>query len=105
MGSAILLTALISSAPPIVGSDQTTAFERSLRAEFRAASIQHCVSTVKTRAAAGFDVAQICACATDKVLAAKSVAERNKPSSEVNLMSVMMACIMLHPPQTRAIKP
>lgn len=95
------IAALFASAATAQGAMYTDEYDKAFRAAFRAGSIKQCVA----RGAKEFptlDLTPTCACATDTLLANKSVQElksfaRNEAARE-EMKSQIMQCLASDPP-------
>jgi hypothetical protein len=79
----------------------SAAYEKSYRAAFRSKSIEQCVATASNATAAGYDPTPTCTCATDALLATKTVQELTDLSgdrSSAALQAVTAPCLKSHPP-------
>lgn len=82
-----------------------SAFETGFRQSYRVKFIDTCATGAKqsavqsgNTAAAGLDYAPLCACAADRLLATKSVAELMRGPSEADQLAVTQQCLREHPP-------
>lgn len=77
------------------------AYEKSYRIAFRSKSIEQCVQSASNAAATGYDITSICTCATDALLATKTVQELTDLSGDNSgaaLQAVTAQCLKSHPP-------
>ena len=77
------------------------AYEESYRIAFRSKSIEQCVQSASNATAAGYDITSICTCATDALLATKTVQELTDLSgdnSSAAFEAVTAQCLKSHPP-------
>jgi hypothetical protein len=111
-----LLALLLTSAP--VGQSSTsgdyqaaydqafqTAYDKAFRSSFRIRSIEQCPVSAKYAATANIDVAPICACVTDRLLATKSVDELKTQPTASELRLLTAECIAANPPARKSGKP
>lgn len=77
-------------------------YEKFYRTAFRESSIQKCVASAPKATAAGFDVTPTCVCASEAILARKSLDQLEKiradnaPTDE--LVAVSLECLKTNPP-------
>ena len=95
----------IDPAQQSTGSEYQKAYseadEKSYRVAFRSKSIEQCVSSASNATAAGYDITPTCTCATDALLATKTVqelADLSGDSSSAALQAVTAQCLKSHPP-------
>jgi hypothetical protein len=94
-----------SAAQSGTGDAYRAAYEDAFRRSFRSRSIEQCRASAKLAVAAQIDVTPICACATDRLLAEKSVEELRVQPSATELRSLTAACIAANPPAARSGRP
>lgn len=82
------------------GEDYQTAYDKAFRSSFRVRSIEECVTSAKSAAAANIDVTPICTCVTDRLLETKSVDELKKQPTTEELRPLSIECIKAQPTKT-----
>jgi hypothetical protein len=82
--------------------DGAAAYETSFRAAFRVHSVAECEAHAKT-ARPGVEFGPICACVTDKLLAAKSLAELSVPLPDAEATAWARECVQIHAPPPKPV--